>query len=122
MTLRRTLAAVGALGTVLAASYAAISGTRSQPGTPSPAANALVVAELFTSEGCSSCPPADALLSTLVQQTIDGVTVLGLNEHVDYWNRLGWRDPFSSAALTSRQSEYQARVFRDSNIYTPQLV
>ena len=122
MTLRRSLATVGALGTLLAASYAAISGPRSHPGTSSPAANARVVAELFTSEGCSSCPPADALLSTLVQQTIDGVTVLGLSEHVDYWNRLGWRDPFSSAALTSRQSEYQARVFRGSEIYTPQLV
>ena len=122
MTLRQTIVAVCALGTLLAASYAAISGTRSQPGTPSPAANALVVAELFTSEGCSSCPPADALLSNLVQLPTGGVTVLGLSEHVDYWNRLGWRDPFSSAVFSSRQSEYQAAVFRGSNIYTPQLV
>jgi hypothetical protein len=57
-----------------------------------------------------------------VQQRVGGVTVLGLSEHVDYWNRLGWRDPFSSTAFTSRQSEYQARVFRTSSVYTPQLV
>jgi hypothetical protein len=107
------------LGTLLAAAYAAVSGTRSDRRTP--AANAFVVAELFTSEGCSSCPPADALLSTLVQQPTDGVTVLGLSEHVDYWNRLGWRDPFSSAVSTTRQSEYQVRVF-GGDIYTPQLV
>jgi hypothetical protein len=122
MTLRGTLAAAGALGTLIAASYAVISGTWSNPSTPLPAANAVVVAELFTSEGCSSCPPADTLLTTLVQRPVDGVTVLGLSEHVDYWNRLGWRDPFSSAAFTSRQTEYQARVFRGSSIYTPQLV
>src|SRR5262245_57119824 len=119
MTLRRRIAAVGALGTLLAVSYAAISGTRSDRSTPR--ANAFVVAELFTSEGCSSCPPADALLSTLVQQPTGGVTVLGLSEHVDYWNRLGWRDPFSSALFSSRQSEYQATVFRGTTVYTPQL-
>lgn len=107
---------------LLAVSYSAVSGIRSDSNVPSPATSAVVVAELFTSEGCSSCPPADALLSTLVQQRVGGVTVLGLSEHVDYWNRLGWRDPFSSAAFTSRQSEYQARVFRASSIYTPQLV
>jgi hypothetical protein len=82
-----------------------------------------VVAELFTSEGCSSCPPADAVLDRLVhQQPIPGVTVLGLGEHVDYWDRLGWRDPFSSAAFTRRQADYDTGVFRTSNVYTPQLV
>ena len=122
MTLPRALAAVGALGTLLAVAYSAVSGIQSESNVPSPATNAIVVAELFTSEGCSSCPPADALLSTLVQQRVAGVTVLGLSEHVDYWNRLGWRDPFSSATFTSRQSEYQTKVFRASTIYTPQLV
>lgn len=122
MTRRQALAAVGALGTLLAVSYAAIRGTQADRPVSATDAHAVVVAELFTSEGCSSCPPADALLSALVQEGIDGVTVLGLGVHVDYWNRLGWRDPFSSAAFTNRQSQYQATVFRDSSVYTPQLV
>jgi len=83
----------------------------------------IVVAELFTSEGCSSCPPADDVLSQLAhRQPVPGIEVLALGEHVDYWDRLGWRDAFSSAAFTSRQSEYEARVFRTNRIYTPQLV
>jgi hypothetical protein len=88
VTLPRTLAVVGALGTLLAVSYLTVSGVRSDSNVQSAATGAVVVAELFTSEGCSSCPPADALLSTLVQQRVGGVTVLGLSEHVDYWNRL----------------------------------
>jgi hypothetical protein len=118
---RWTLAAIGGLVTLLTVFYAAIHGMWSGPGAPSSDASAIVVAELFTSEGCSSCPPADALLSSLVEQRMNGVTVLGLSEHVDYWNRLGWRDPFSSDAFTSRQSEYQVKVF-GGEIYTPQLV
>jgi hypothetical protein len=83
----------------------------------------VVVAELFTSEGCSSCPPADALLSQLVHdQPLRFVEVVGLGEHVDYWDHLGWRDPYSSPILSSRQSDYGARVFRSTNIYTPQLI
>jgi hypothetical protein len=82
----------------------------------------VVLAELFTSEGCSSCPAADEVLSRLVKQGQDGIEVLALGEHVDYWDRLGWRDPFSSAAYTSRQSQYDARVFHRNEVYTPQLV
>lgn len=83
----------------------------------------VVLAELFTSEGCSSCPPADDVLTRLISsQPIPGVTVVGLGEHVDYWDRLGWRDPFSSAGLTDRQSQYGATVFRTGSIYTPQMV
>ncbi len=82
-----------------------------------------VVAELFTSEGCSSCPPADEVLTRLAMtQPVPGVEVIALGEHVDYWDRLGWRDPFSSPSFTSRQSEYGARVFRSGSIYTPQIV
>jgi hypothetical protein len=82
----------------------------------------LVVVELFTSEGCSDCPAADALLDALVAtQPIAGVEIIGLGQHVDYWDRLGWKDRFSSAALTNRQQVYQTR-FNTSSIYTPQMV
>jgi hypothetical protein len=89
---------------------------------PTSSDSAVVVAELFTSEGCSSCPPADEVLSRLVHTGLDGTVVLGLGEHVDYWDHLGWRDPFSSSAFSNRQSEYQGQVFRKGSIYTPQLV
>jgi hypothetical protein len=93
--------------------------TAVQPSTP----KATVVVELFTSEGCSSCPPADAALTRLVvQQPVAGVQVLALGEHVDYWDRLGWRDPFSSAAYSARQSTYDSQVFHRNEVYTPQLV
>ena len=80
-------------------------------------ARADTVVELFTSQSCSSCPPADALLAELAAQP--GVLALGL--HVDYWNRLGWRDPYSSAAFTGRQRRY-ASLLQDESIYTPELV
>lgn len=81
-----------------------------------------VVVELFTSEGCSSCPPADEVLANLVNtQSISGVEVIGLSEHVDYWNQLGWADPFSSAQYSDRQNLY-ANAFGQNGIYTPQMV
>src|SRR5690348_12554094 len=86
------------------------------------AAETPVIVELFTSEGCSSCPPADQLLMKLEsQQPVAGVHIIALSEHVDYWDRLGWRDPFSAAQFTSRQQEYSQR-FHDSGPYTPEMV
>ncbi|NVO85496.1 DUF1223 domain-containing protein [Hymenobacter terrestris] len=80
-----------------------------------------VVVELFTSEGCSSCPAADAALRELeIAQSVPGVEVIALGEHVDYWNRLGWKDSFSSAQFTSRQRDYAADFGTGS--YTPQAV
>ncbi|MEM8755885.1 MAG: DUF1223 domain-containing protein, partial [Pseudomonadota bacterium] len=76
-----------------------------------------VVVELFTSQGCSSCPPADATLGELAKR--DDVVALSL--HVDYWDYLGWRDIFGSAAHTQRQRNYAA-MMRERSVYTPQMV
>src|SRR5215472_17647092 len=91
-------------------------------GAPPAVARKTVVVELFTSEGCSSCPPADALLGRLRQEKFaDGLEVVPLGLHVDYWNHQGWTDRFSSAAYTDRQIKY-AEKLHVPDPYTPQMV
>lgn len=82
------------------------------------AAERPVVVELFTSQGCSSCPPAEQVLLELADRRTD---VLALGFHVDYWDRLGWKDPYSSRMATERQQGYQ-RLIGSDQIYTPQMV
>lgn len=77
------------------------------------------VVELFTSEGCSSCPPADEVLAKVSNEYKNNVYVLGF--HVDYWNQLGWKDMYSNADFTSRQKQYAA-AFNLTSIYTPEIV
>lgn len=116
--MRQLLAIVGLTGIALVAGTAVRPIVAADDTRPVP-----VVVELYTSEGCSDCPPADQLLTDLItEQPLAGVQVIALGEHVDYWNYLGWTDKFSSAALTRRQKDYQATVFAPTPVYTPQLV
>jgi hypothetical protein len=100
---------------VLAICGASVPGSFAQKATP-------VLIELFTSEGCDTCPPADKYLQRLLQeQPISGVEIIAMAEHVDYWNRLGWTDPFSSALFSQRQ-KYYASFFKHDSVYTPQMI
>jgi hypothetical protein len=94
-----------------------VSQSHAAPATPS-----AVLVELFTSEGCSSCPPADELLRQIDHTRTDtGQLIVGISEHVTYWNSLGWSDPFSADRYTERQAAYGTR-FRLDSVYTPQMV
>ncbi len=110
-----------ALATVLWGQSYLIENDGRAPAAPSDE-RAPVLVELFTSEGCSSCPPADEVLIRLVQtQPVPGAEIIALGEHVDYWNRLGWVDRYSSPEFSTRQEKY-AEAFGTQRIYTPQMI
>ena len=91
------------------------------PGAKQAAAEPVALVELYTSEGCSSCPPADENLIRIAYAARDsGQRVIALSFHVDYWNYIGWKDPFSAAKYSERQRRYAKRL--GSGVYTPQMI
>jgi hypothetical protein len=115
--------AVGMLGgTPTGISSPISSPPSSQQPEPQAAGRHAVLVELFTSEGCSSCPPADDLLRKIDgKHTSGGLQIVGVSEHVSYWDHGGWKDPFDSDEITTRQTQYAKRLHLDSP-YTPQMV
>jgi len=114
--LRVTWITIALLALLVSVRRPAVSATAADTKAPVP-----VLVELFTSEGCSSCPPADEVLARLDTQPLQGVHAIVLSEHVTYWNQQGWHDPFSLDAVTDRQRQYGSR-FNLNDVYTPQAV
>jgi hypothetical protein len=120
--MRILVSGLGGLALLASASGVVWATHRGNPPSPLPADARPVIVELFSSEGCSSCPPAEAWLAAVDRgQSIDGVAVLALEEHVDYWDRLGWRDMFALPQFSERQRAY-SRVLADTRVFTPEVV
>jgi hypothetical protein len=112
MSVRFTVAAAAAL---IGFASCSVHAAPAKTATP-------VIVELFTSEGCNSCPPADKLLRRLeTTQPVPGALIIGLEEHVDYWNHLGWSDLYSGSVYSDRQNQYAAK-FGSDTVYTPEMV
>jgi hypothetical protein len=116
MTVLKILMSVAAISLF---AFNKFSSEKEKPVLSAQRSTGFAVIELFTSEGCSSCPAADDVVAAAAKNYPQNVFVLGF--HVDYWNRLGWKDEYSSAAYTDRQQQYAA-LFALSGIYTPQVV
>jgi hypothetical protein len=120
----RTMIFAGALVCSVILVSAAVTHRSTEAANSVPRADGVrspVLVELFTSEGCSSCPPADELLRKLDQtQPVASAEIIALSEHVDYWDDIGWKDPFSARANSERQDRYSAQL--GSGVYTPQMV
>lgn len=94
--------------------------SRAQAPTPDSGGKPVLV-ELFTAEGCSDCPPAEAMALKMEKEPLKGVDMIVLEEHVDYWNQYGWIDPFSSGEWTARQRDYVTKLDH-GDTYTPEMV
>jgi hypothetical protein len=122
--MRTTWIALSVMLSAACGRAAADDGTRAGDALlpPRQAVQGVAVVELFTSQGCSSCPPAEQVLADLTAAAArSGEPVYCLGFHVDYWNHLGWVDPFSSPAFSDRQSQY-ARAYHADQVYTPQMI
>lgn len=115
-----SIAAARAALLFLAVSAVSILPSRAQAPTANSSGKPVLV-ELFTAEGCSSCPPAEAMALKMEKEPLKGIDMIVLEEHVDYWNQYGWIDPFSSGDWTQRQRSYVSKL-SNGNEYTPEMV